>query len=116
LLWQGNTLATDSLVTNATLPTDAQPLSAIKIVHDEFLGALMLRGANKDKYSALKADLTSQYGYKNDFYPKSISQCLLMLNCWTIAPPCKPGPGHTPPQAASKQDNKAIFLLNELTR
>ncbi len=41
---------------SATAPSDAERMAAIKLVHDEFLGCLMLSGANRDCYVALKAE------------------------------------------------------------
>jgi hypothetical protein len=67
-------------ISSATTPIDAERMTAIKLVHDEFLGCLMLSGANKDRYAALKADLHNQYGYGKDMYPKSPDQCLTLLN------------------------------------
>ena len=38
-------------------------LEAILLIHDKFLRCLMLSGANKDRYAALKSDLHNQYGF-----------------------------------------------------
>jgi hypothetical protein len=53
---------------------------AVNLVWGEYLGALMLSGANHDRFSLLRTDLQNQYGYGNDLYPKSVDQCLSMLN------------------------------------
>jgi hypothetical protein len=47
-------LAAAGEVSSATNPTDAERMAAIKLVRDEFLGCLMLSGANRDCYAALK--------------------------------------------------------------
>ena len=61
-------------------PTDMELTAAHKHVHDEFLAALMLSGANRDRYGALRNELANQFGFGNDLYPKSTDQCLTMMN------------------------------------
>ncbi len=43
-------------------PADDERVEAMKAVHEEFLGVLMLNDTNKDKYSALKNELANQCG------------------------------------------------------
>jgi hypothetical protein len=87
-------------------PTDDERVEAMKAVREEFLGVLMLSGANRDKYSALKNELANQYCFGNDLYPKSVDQCLTMLNRCTDNPtrpqPCPQHPPKTPPKAEDK--------------
>jgi hypothetical protein len=52
---------------------------AHKAVQDEFLAALMLSGANKDRYGALRNELANQFGFGNDLYPKTPDACLQMM-------------------------------------
>jgi hypothetical protein len=59
-------LEMDKTIQDATSPTDAERLIAIKQCRDEFLGCLMLSGANREQYAALKSDLNNQYGYGKD--------------------------------------------------
>jgi hypothetical protein len=73
-------LADTNLVADVNSPTDAECMTATKLVRDEFLDALMLSGTNKDQFSALKTELSNQYGFDNDLYPKLVDQCLTMLN------------------------------------
>ena len=61
-------------------PTDTELAAAHKDVHDEFLAALMLSGANRDRYGALRNELANQFGFSNDLYPKTTDQCLTMMN------------------------------------
>ncbi len=63
-------LAVINLVVDVNSPTNAERMTAIKLVRDEFLGALMLSGTNKDQFSALKTELSNQCGFGNDLYPK----------------------------------------------
>ena len=49
---------------------------AHKAVQDEFLATLMLSGANKDRYGALRNELANQFGFGNDLYPKTPDACL----------------------------------------
>ena len=51
-------------------------------VRDEFLAALMLSGANRDRFGALRTDLKNQYGYGDDRYPMTLDNCLSLLNRW----------------------------------
>ncbi len=86
-------------VSSATAPTDAERMASIKMVCEEFLGCLMLGGANRDRYAALKTDLHNQYGYRKDLYPKSLDQCLTLLNQRLDAPaqsPCHKEPKPAP--------------------
>ena len=41
-------LAAAGVISTATAPTDAERMTTIKLVRDEFLGCLMLSGTNKD--------------------------------------------------------------------
>jgi hypothetical protein len=56
------------------------------MARDEFLAALMLSGAHRERFGGLRTDLKNQYGYGDDRYPKTIDNCLSLLNCW---PPFK---------------------------
>jgi hypothetical protein len=102
-------LATAGKVSSATAPTDAERMAAIKMVRDEFLGCLMLSGANRDCYTALKTDLHNQYGYGKDLYPKSPDQCLTLLNRRSDAPAWSPC--HKEPKPAPiKQEEEALVF------
>jgi hypothetical protein len=96
----------DITLADPDAPTDDERLGAMKAVPEEFLGVLMLSGANRDKHSTLKNELSNQYGFGNDLYPKSVDQCLTMLNCCMDTPacpqPCPQQPPVTPPQAGDK--------------
>ena len=46
-------LVTAGVIFSATAPTDAECMAAIKLVRDEFLGCLILSGANRDQYTAM---------------------------------------------------------------
>jgi hypothetical protein len=97
-------------------PTDAKRAMAVNLVCGEYLGALMLSGANCDRFSLLRTDLQNQYGYGNDLYPKSV-QCLSMLNHWTVAPEqpwrdTAPPPTPVPPNKRMK----LLFLPKKLPR
>ena len=84
-------------------------MAAIKLVRDEFLGCLMLSGANRDRYAALKTDLHNQYGYGKDLYPKSTDQCLTLLNQRSDAP--TRSPCHKEPKPAPiKQEEEALVF------
>ena len=96
-------LAVAGEISSATAPTDAEHMATIKLVHDEFLGCLMLSGTNRDRYGALKADLHNQCGYGKDLYPKSPDQCLTLLNRCTDASTRSPRPP-VPKPAPIKQE------------
>jgi len=74
-----NDLALEKVIQDADNPTDAERLIAIKQCCDEFLGCLMLSGANRDQYADLKSDPNNQYGFGKDLYPKSPDGCLSLL-------------------------------------
>ena len=101
-------------ISSATNPTDAERVSAIKLVRDEFLGCLMLSGANRDRYAALKTDLHNQYGYGKDLYPKSPDQCLTLLNRRSDTP--TRSPRHKDPKPAPiKQEEEALVFAQGTT-
>jgi hypothetical protein len=91
-------------------PTDDERIEAMKAVCEEFLGVLMLSGANRDKYSALKNELANQYDFGNDLYPKSMDQCLTMLNHCMVNPTRpQPRPLHPPGTPPKAQDEALVF-------
>ena len=107
-------LAAAGEVSSATNPTDAERMVAIILVCDEFLGCLMLSGANRDRYAALKTDLHNQYGYGEDLYPKSPDQCLTLLN-WRSDTPAR-SPRHKDPKPAPiKQEEEALVFAQGTT-
>ena len=83
-------LADEGKIGDPYHPTDAERKVAINLVRDEYLGALMLSESNQKRFSPLCIDLRNQCGYGNDLYPKSINQCLSLLNRWTVAKPANP--------------------------
>ena len=62
-------MANDQIIQDATAPTDQEKAMAILAVHEEYLAALMLSGANHDHFNKLRNDLQNQYGYEEDRYP-----------------------------------------------
>ncbi len=96
-------------ISSATAPTNAECMSAIKLVFDEFLGCLMLSGANRDRYAALKTDLHNQYGYEKDLYPKSLDQCLTLLNRCSDAPTWSPCPKDPKPTPVKQKEEALVF-------
>ncbi len=96
-------------ISSATAPSDAKRMAPIKMVRDKFLSCLMLSGANRDRYTALKTNLHNQYGYGKDLYPKSPDQCLTLLNRCSDAP--TRSPRHKEPKPAPiKQEEEALVF------
>jgi hypothetical protein len=95
-------LAKEGIISSATSPSDNKRMKAILLVQDEFLGCLMLSGANRDRYAILKSDLHNQYGYGTDLYPNSPDQCLSLLNRRSDSAVC------TPRQQYNKNDKSNI--------
>ncbi len=101
--------ALEKVIQDAKNPTDAERLIAIKQCCDEFLGCLMLSGANQERYAALKSDLNNQYGFGKDLYPKSPDLCLSLLNRRLDVPLRQPRQNfQTPPQV--KQEEEALVF------
>jgi hypothetical protein len=96
-------------ISSTTAPSDAKRMAAIKLVCDKFLGCLMLSGANRDRFAALKADIHNQYEYGKDLYPKSPDQCLTLLNQCSDAPTWSPHP-KDPKPAPIKQEEEALVF------
>jgi hypothetical protein len=76
-------MAAANLIPDAMCPTDAECALALNAIRDEYLAALMLSGAHRNRLSGLCTDLKNQYGYGDDRYPKTINACLSLLNRWT---------------------------------
>jgi hypothetical protein len=89
-------MATTGTIQDASNPYNAEHALATKAVRDKHLGTLMLSGANRDKFGPLCNDLKNQFGFGEDRCPKSVNQCLTLLNCWggtstqTSTSPCTP--------------------------
>jgi hypothetical protein len=98
------------LIQDATNPTNDECLPAIKLRHDKFLGAVMLIGANKEQFGALKTDLSNQYSFGNDLYPKSPNQYLSLFNHRTLSPAPSPHMPNPPAPAPIKQEDKALVF------
>ena len=98
------------LVVDPNKPTSDERALAVSAVREEYLAALMLSGANRDKFSLLRTDLQNQYGYGNDLYPKSTDQCLSLLNRWTVAPTrSRRNATMTPPQPKQEEAEALVF-------
>jgi len=93
-------------------PTPAELATAHKLVREEFLAALMLDGAHRDRYGALKNELTNQYGFGHDLYPKTVDQCLTMMNRRMDGAPARPQRGqHQQKQEQNiKQEEEALVF------
>jgi hypothetical protein len=50
------------LIADATTPTDDKRVLAVGAVREEYLAALMISRANRDRFSLLRMDLQNQYG------------------------------------------------------
>ena len=61
-------------------------------------------GANQDCYNALRYELANQYGLGNDLCPKTVDQCLTMLNRRKDAAPRNP---RTPQQQCDRNPKPA---------
>jgi hypothetical protein len=71
---------TEGLCSDPDNPTEVELATVRATVREEFLAGLMLSGANRDRYNALRTELVNQYAFGNDLYPKTVDQCLTMLN------------------------------------
>jgi hypothetical protein len=59
---------------------------AKKIVRDKFLAALILSGANREKYGKLKRSMAENYVTRTSKYPKSPEVVFCILNAYTLPP------------------------------
>ncbi len=67
---------------NTGATTGEETKEAKKIVRDKFLAALMLSGANRDRYSDLKRSMAENYVMGTREYPKSPEVVLRILNAY----------------------------------
>ena len=97
---------------NVASPTKNELAATYLSVREEFLAALLLSGANRDRYGALRNELANQYTFGNDLYPKMSDQCLTMMNHHVDNVPRQPrGPPRQPPaeQPIEKDDEALVF-------
>ena len=96
---------------DAANPSETELATAKATVRDEFLAGLMLSGANRDRYNALRYELANQYGFGNDLYPKTVDQCLTMLNRRKDAAPRTPRTPQPPrdPTPKPAEDEALVF-------
>ena len=93
------TMHTDGLCSDPNNPTEVELAAARATVREEFLAGLMLSGANRDRYNPLRTELANQYAFSNDLYPKTVDQCLTMLNH------CKDSSSRTPQNVPQQQQS-----------
>ncbi len=74
-----NDMERNGIINDAKNSSNAKQAQAVKAVCNKYLGALMLSGSNRDKYSPHHMDLKNQFGFGDDCYPKSVDQCLSLL-------------------------------------
>jgi hypothetical protein len=93
-------LANSGTIIDAKKPMDAECALAVSAVSEEYLATLMISGAHQECFGDLWTDLKNQHGYGNNHYPKTLNECLSLLNQLTPAttrksphgPPCAPPP------------------------
>ena len=102
------------LCSNVTAPSKTELAATHKSVHDEFLAALMLSGANRDHYGPLRNELANQYGFGNDLYPKSIDQCVMIMNrCVDSTPICQPRRNQHPRKPKQEQEDEPLVFAQD---
>jgi hypothetical protein len=103
------------LIADASAPTDDERALTVGTFREEYLAAPIISGANRDRFSALRANLQNQYGYGNDLYPKTTDQCLSLLNRWTVTPSRqKRGDAQPATPAQPKQEaNEALVFAQD---
>ena len=105
-------LQSKSKCTDPYNPSPLELALAHKLVREEFLAALMLDGANRDRYGALRNELTNQYGFDNDLYPKTVDQCLTMMNRRMDGTSARPQRGqqqHKQEQVIKQEEEALVF-------
>jgi hypothetical protein len=112
---------TNGLCSDPNNPTEVKLTATRATVHEEFLGGLMLSGENRDQYNALKTELANQYAFGNDLYPKTVDQCLTMLNCCKDSSSCTPQnvPQQQQPREGTgtpKQEDEALVFAQDSNR
>jgi hypothetical protein len=76
----------DSKGINMDRATTSKMQDAKKIVHDKFLAALMLSGANREKYGELNQSVADNYVTGTSEYPESPEVVLHILSVYTPPP------------------------------
>jgi hypothetical protein len=104
-------MANDGTIKDAANPTNQEKALAITAVREEYLAALMLSRANRDRFNELRNDLQNQYGYGEDRYPKTTDACLSLLNRWkvTTTPSTQPRTPRTATPTKPNEDAALVF-------
>jgi hypothetical protein len=115
------TMHTDGLCSDPDNPTEVELTAARATVREEFLADLMLSGANRDCYNAFRTKLTNQYAFGNDLYPKTVDQCLTMLNRCKDPSSCTPRNNQQQQQSREgtgtpKQEDEALVFAQDSNR
>ena len=80
------------------------------------MAALMLSGANKDRYGALRNELANQFGFGNDLYPRTPDACLQMMNRRkdgnVARQPCGPPQQHPCDPKPKQEEEALVFAQN----
>jgi hypothetical protein len=76
----------DSKGINMDRATTSKMQDAKKIVRNKFLAALMLTGANRDKYGELKCSIVENYVIGTTEYPERPKVVLRILSVYTPLP------------------------------
>jgi len=101
-------LDSNSSVSDPSNPTTAEMNDAKKVVRDKYLAALMLNGANRDKYGELKRSMAENYVTGTSDYPESSEMVLRILNAY------QPPPGwNRRMKAEGGDDQGAMFAQTE---
>jgi hypothetical protein len=112
-------LANAGTITDADNPTDAKHAIALAAVCEEYLAALMLSSAHRERFGNLQMDLKNQYRYGDDHYPKTLDACLSLLNRWTPSTHHKTPrtPKGTPPVSEpAKEEDKALVFAQHMKK
>ena len=104
--------------TDVASPTKNELAAAHLSVREEFLAALILSGANKDRYGTLRNELANQYTFGSDLYPKMTDQCLTMMIVALIASLVNLAAllANLLPSSTSRKMTKRLFLPRVRTR
>ena len=104
--------------TDVASPTKNELAAAHLSVREEYLAALILSGANKDRYGTLRNELANQYTFGSDLYPKTTDQCLTMMIVASIASLVNLAAllANLLPSSTSRKMTKRLFLPRVRTR
>lgn len=99
-------------ISSADSPTSDDLCLETDIIHDEYLAALLLSGANYIRFEKLREYLSNLYAMGDDCYPRTVVACLSVLDRYNV----RLGNKQQPKQPKQEDKQVVVFAQNATTK